>query len=48
VQICGNPAEFWLWRLFAFELQRRDTYIPKPWQPLSVLIAAEQALASRV
>ena len=23
-------------------------YIPKPWQPLNVLIAAEQALASRV
>src|SRR6516162_429174 len=20
--ICGNPAEFWLWRLFAFELRR--------------------------
>jgi DNA-binding NtrC family response regulator len=24
------------------------TYMPKPWQPLNVLIAAEQALASRV
>ena len=23
-------------------------YMPKPWQPLNVLIAAEQALASRV
>jgi hypothetical protein len=21
-QICRNPAEFWLWRLFAFELRR--------------------------
>jgi DNA-binding NtrC family response regulator len=24
------------------------TYMPKPWQPLNVLIAADQALASRV
>jgi DNA-binding NtrC family response regulator len=24
------------------------TYMPKPWQPLNVLIAAEQALASRM
>jgi DNA-binding NtrC family response regulator len=30
------------------ELPPGVTYIPKPWQPLKVLIAAEQALASRV
>jgi hypothetical protein len=23
--ICGNPVEFWLWRLFAFELRVEDS-----------------------
>jgi CheY-like chemotaxis protein len=27
------------------ELPRGVDYVPKPWQPLSILIAAEQALA---
>ena len=30
------------------ELPPGVAYMPKPWQPLNVLIAAEQALASRV
>ena len=30
------------------ELPPGVAYMPKPWQPLKVLIAAEQALASRV
>ena len=30
------------------ELPPGVTYMPKPWQPLEVLIAAEQALTSRV
>jgi hypothetical protein len=30
------------------ELPPGVTYMPKPWQPLNVLIAAKQALASRV
>ena len=30
------------------ELPPGIRYVPKPWQPLNVLIAAEQALASRV
>jgi DNA-binding NtrC family response regulator len=30
------------------ELPPGVAYMPKPWQPLDVLIAAEQALASRV
>jgi CheY-like chemotaxis protein len=30
------------------ELPPGVAYMPKPWQPLSLLIAAEQALASRV
>jgi CheY-like chemotaxis protein len=30
------------------ELPAGVAYMPKPWQPLNVLIAAEQALASRV
>jgi hypothetical protein len=29
------------------ELPPGVAYMPKPWQPLNVLIAAEQALASR-
>jgi len=47
-RFAGIQPNSGLWRLFAFELQRRDTYTPKRRQPLSVLIAAEQALASRV
>jgi DNA-binding NtrC family response regulator len=30
------------------ELPPGVTYMPKPWQPLNVLVAAKQALASRV
>jgi hypothetical protein len=30
------------------ELPRGVAYMPKPWQPLNVLIGAEQALAFRV
>jgi hypothetical protein len=30
------------------ELPPGVTYMPKPWQPLNVLIAAKQALASQV
>jgi len=30
------------------ELPPGVAYMPKPWQPLNVLIAAERALASRV
>jgi hypothetical protein len=30
------------------ELPPGVAYMPKPWQPLNLLIAAEQALASRV
>ena len=26
-QICGDPSEFWLWRVFAFELRRWDTQL---------------------
>src|SRR2546430_2138724 len=29
-RICRNPAEFWLWRLFAFELRRRG-YAARGW-----------------
>ena len=47
-RFAGIQPNSGLWRPFAFELQRRDTYTPKRRQPLSVLIAAEQALASRV
>ena len=38
----GNP-----WERIR-ELPPGVAYMPKPWQPLNVLIAAEQALASRV
>ena len=33
----------WGWRI---GLPLGVTYIPKPWQPLSLVVAAEQALAS--
>jgi DNA-binding NtrC family response regulator len=38
----GNP-----WECIR-ELPPGVAYMPKPWQPLNVLIAAQQALASRV